>query len=422
MSRTSVPSATRKLSYGGLYARWETGSWRATELDFTQDRVDWHEHLTDEQRRGALWLYALFFHGEDSVTDNLSPYIDAAPLEEQKYFLATQQADEARHAVFFNRFMHEVVGTGDGSVASSLQSTDAQLTWGHRQVFSYLDRMADRLRRDPSPRQLAAAVTLYHLVVEATLAQAGQHMIGQSLEELDVLPGFRAGMRNVERDEQRHIGFGVKLLSDLLEDDPEGTEAAVVDTLREVLPWSVSVAYPPGGDRRYTASFGFELEDLYETAARSIEVKLRAVGLDPQSLRVALPMDIPPRARGERALALVEANILGERTGPARRDAVTMEMLFDSLRRQADPEQVPSGTTIQWEFPDADPWHMVMENGSTRAAAGRAPSAALTLRCRFDDWVDVAGGRVEPYKLVLRGRLRPRGELRTLARLPRLFA
>jgi hypothetical protein len=61
-------------------------------------------------RRAALWLYALFFHGEDSVTDNLSPYIDAAPREEQKYFLATQQADEARHSVFFKRFLHEVVG------------------------------------------------------------------------------------------------------------------------------------------------------------------------------------------------------------------------------------------------------------------------------------------------------------------------
>ena len=59
----------------------------------------------------------MFFHGEDAVADNLSPFIDAAPREEQKYFLATQQVDEARHAVFFKRFMHEVVGRGDGTVA-----------------------------------------------------------------------------------------------------------------------------------------------------------------------------------------------------------------------------------------------------------------------------------------------------------------
>ena len=43
------------------------------------------------------------------MADNLSPFIDAAPREEQKYFLTTQQVDEARHAIFFKRFMHEVV-------------------------------------------------------------------------------------------------------------------------------------------------------------------------------------------------------------------------------------------------------------------------------------------------------------------------
>ncbi len=44
------------------------------------------------------------------MADNLSPFIDAAPREEQKYFLATQQVDEARHAVLFARFMMEVAG------------------------------------------------------------------------------------------------------------------------------------------------------------------------------------------------------------------------------------------------------------------------------------------------------------------------
>ena len=170
-------SATQSISYADLYARWERGNWRATEIDLTQDAIDWREKLTDAQRRSALWLYTLFFHGEDSVTDNLSPYIDAAPLEEQKYFLTTQQVDEARHSVFFNRFMHEVVGLGDGTPGSGLRATAPQITWGHRKVFTRLDEMAAELRADRSPVKLAEAVTLYHVVVEASLAQPGQHMI-----------------------------------------------------------------------------------------------------------------------------------------------------------------------------------------------------------------------------------------------------
>ena len=125
----------------------------------------------------ALWNYALFFWGEDAVADNLSPYIDAAPREEQKYFLATQQVDEARHAVFFKRFMQEVCGIGDGSMASGLNAIEHELTPGFRKVFDRLDKMAIELRADPQPPQLAAAVALYHIVIEAGLAQTGQHMI-----------------------------------------------------------------------------------------------------------------------------------------------------------------------------------------------------------------------------------------------------
>src|SRR5271170_6427677 len=103
---TSHPDAnlgslpTDSITYEDLYARWERGNWQATELDFTEDARQWREDFTEFERQAALWNYGLFFWGEDAVADNLSPYIDAAPNEEQKYFLATQQVDEARHAVF----------------------------------------------------------------------------------------------------------------------------------------------------------------------------------------------------------------------------------------------------------------------------------------------------------------------------------
>src|SRR6516165_8258612 len=126
-----------QVSYDDLYARWEQGNWRATEIDFSRDREQWQRAFTEFERRAALWTYSMFFHGEDSVADNLSPYIDAAPKEEQKYFLATQQVDEARHAVLFARFIRGVAGAGS-DVGSSLQQTRPKLTWGFRKVFDRL--------------------------------------------------------------------------------------------------------------------------------------------------------------------------------------------------------------------------------------------------------------------------------------------
>ena len=98
--RRGAGRQTEAITYDDLYRRWEEGNWKAYDLDFSKDRKGW-QALSEIQRKSALWIYSMFFFGEDSVTDNLSPYIDAAPTEEQKYFLATQQVDEARHAVFF---------------------------------------------------------------------------------------------------------------------------------------------------------------------------------------------------------------------------------------------------------------------------------------------------------------------------------
>jgi hypothetical protein len=380
MATVTIPSSTEQISYSDLYARWEKGNWRSTELDFTQDRIDWHEKLSDDQRRGALWLFSLFFHGEDSVADNLSPYIDAARSEEQAYFLTTQQVDEARHAVFFKRFMHEVVGVGDGSTGSSLAATLPELTWGHRKVFGRLDQMADELRKDRSTVQLAKAVTLYHIVIEASLAQSGQHMIDRFLEQHDVLPGFAEGMRNVSLDEQRHIAFGVRLLADLYREEPQRIQDAIVSTIREVLPWSTATGYPP--NRAWMEAWGFSVEDLYEEGARAQEARLRAIGLVPEEIPAfPLPMDMPPRERAERGVVLLEAGMIGERNGPVSRDPRAVEILFDTMSRGADPAAVPSGTTLQYEFDDFDTWHLTV-NGTAQVARGAAPSPSLTLRRR----------------------------------------
>src|SRR5918999_592770 len=127
-------AAADHVSYEDLYARWERGNWRASEIDFSADKGQWEENFDDFERKAALWNYALFFWGEDAVADNLSPYIDAAPRQEQKYFLATQQVDEVRHAVFFRRFMNEVIGVGGSDTHSTLTAIEPQLTWGFRKL------------------------------------------------------------------------------------------------------------------------------------------------------------------------------------------------------------------------------------------------------------------------------------------------
>ena len=418
-----MATVAEQISYTDLYARWEKGNWRATEIDFTEDRRQWHEEMTEFERRAALWNYALFFWGEDAVTDGLSPYIAAAPTEEQKYFLATQQVDEARHAVFFNRFMHEVCDLGDGTVGGGLEAIRPQLTWGFRQVFDRLDRMADELRADPSLPRLSAAITLYHVVIEATLAQPGQHFITSYLHDRDLLPGFREGMDRIAQDEQRHIAFGVKLLSDVAAGDPE-CRRAVADLLREVLPWTASVLVPPDWNLDYTRVFGFELEDIAQEGADSLETKLRSAGLPIEELPgpPIFAYGLPPETRVRNGLRLVQGGVLGEKNGPPASDHETMAALFELLGASIEPRNAPDEPgTIQWDFADAEPWHLVVANGDTRFEPGRVEAPTVTLRCRYEDWADVFAKREHPLRLAATRRLRPSGDMRWLWRARRMF-
>ncbi len=417
---------TDAISYEDLYARWERGNWSATELDFTEDARQWREDFTEFERTAAIWNYGLFFWGEDAVADNLSPYIDAAPREEQKYFLATQQVDEARHAVFFKRFMQEVCGIGDGSMASGLQAIKPQLTSGFRKIFDRLDRMAEELRADHSPAKLAAAVTLYHIVVEASLAQPGQHFICSYLEKRDQLPAFRAGMENIAADEQRHIGFGVKLLADLKREDPIGVPKAVAALLQDVTRYTAQVLMPPGWDERYITVFGSTYDEVGVEGITSMTTKLRSAGLAVETLPgpPILPPGLEPLELTRRGRTLAKAGVLGVREGPTERDPETIALLFDTIRRQVNPQHgLTRPTTFQWEFtdPDIPTWHLTVNNGSSTVQEGEASRADLRLRLSYQDWVDIVGQRLDPLRAVATGRLRPRGNPLALRRLGKVF-
>lgn len=416
--------AGSKVSYADLYRRWEESNWSAYAIDLSRDRAGW-EALSDIQRRSALWTYSMFFYGEDRVTDDLSPYIEAAPTEEQKYFLATQQVDEARHSVFFHRFFSEVIGAGD-ELAATLAYTSPQLGWGYRNVFARLDRMADELRADPSLPRYAQAIALYHLVVEGALAQPGQHYIEDYFAKSGALPGFSEGMANVSRDEQRHIGFGVKVLSELVAESDE-CRAAIDEILLEVMPYTVAVYVPPNMDREYTRCYGFELEDIYAFAIRSVRTKWRAIGYPIESMPPGVfPIDqsLEPEEIAARQTKLLAAGVTGAPVRHPDSSPDVQRLYFDLVANSANADAVNGKPfTVQWQFDDADPWHLVVENGSSRAEPGIVPGADLVWQASWGDWIALSKGALNARRALLRRRIRFRGsplKLRTFTRiLPR---
>ena len=97
-------------------------------------------------------------------------------------------------------------------------------------------------------------------------------------------------------------------------------------------------------------------------------------------------------------------------------------MLFDTVRRQVDPRLARRARRSSGTSPTPSPGTC----GSTTARPlprrdgsrlRTSPSAAASTT-----WVDLAAGRIDPWRAVATGRMRPTGKLRLLLRAPKLFA
>jgi ribonucleoside-diphosphate reductase beta chain len=267
-------------SYLDLYNRWEKQQWAVADLDFTPDRQRWLEASEIEQK-ATLWSRRLFFNGEERVTSTLAPFVWAAPTPEIEIFLSTQMVDEARHTIFFDRWWREVVGTGAANLGEILEEIRPDTNEGYNTLF--YDRLPSVAQRMASnPRDIDAfveGVTIYHIVVEATLALTGQRFELESMREEGLTHlGYYQGFTAVARDESRHVNFGIKVLQEAVRDDAGRFAPLIQRTLVECLPLISGTIEPP--DERYYTEFGRDQDEILQFAMSSLNKRLQAIGIN----------------------------------------------------------------------------------------------------------------------------------------------
>ncbi len=269
------------LDYEQLYHLWERQQWATQDVDFTQDRIDWHERIPEDERFQRMYGLSSFFIGEQRVAEELGPMMRAAPSEEMRIFLCTQIADEARHVRFFNRFYDEVGVLESDNLQERLEETSAHLNPQFNTLFDeMLKSRVDRLAREPEDLEvLVEAITLYHMIIEGMLALTGQHFIIEYNEEQGTLPGFVEGFNNIARDEHRHVAFGARFLRDMAEEHPRYAEA-IQRTLIECGPAADGVLTPKWYVEGETELFGgISPDETRAFALKCLERRLKVIGL-----------------------------------------------------------------------------------------------------------------------------------------------
>jgi ribonucleoside-diphosphate reductase beta chain len=269
------------LSYRQLYELWERQQWRTQDIDFTQDKIDWWERIPEEERYQRMYGLSSFFIGEQKVAEELGPMMRAAPTEEMRIFLCTQIADEARHVQMFNRFYEEVGVLESTTLQERLEETSAHLNPKFNVLFDeLLKSKVDHLARQPEDLEvLVEAITLYHMIIEGMLALTGQHFIITYNEENNTLPGFVEGFNNIARDEHRHVAFGARFLREMAQADGRYRDA-IQRTLIEAGPAADGVLTPPWYEEGMDL-FGVSLDETRAFAMKSLERRLKVIGLTP---------------------------------------------------------------------------------------------------------------------------------------------
>ena len=277
---SKITSTLKLMEPQQLYELWERQPWASQSIDLEQDKRDWAA-MPPEQREEILWLLSAFFIGEERVTTQFSGLVMSYDDEQEEAFLTTQQVDEARHMQFFDRYYREVFAMDEGDVRGRLEKVREHVTDAFVKLFDEsLVEAGNRLIANPRDRGAKVDfVTMYHMIIEGTLALSGQHfMIKYFEEDTETLPGFVEGFSKIAQDEHRHVAYGTWFLQQQA-DDPAMRER-IQATLIELLPIAAGVLVPPGytlGDD-YTF-LGTSSAEQTEFAFTALSRRLKVIGV-----------------------------------------------------------------------------------------------------------------------------------------------
>ncbi len=276
-----------------LYARYLKQRWNVYELDFTQDAIDWHEKMTEEERDAFINIASGFHHGERQVEVDLVPFMMSGS-EDEKIFISSQIEDEARHTVFFDRFYKEVVGVPGETIMDVLDNSYQWLTETFVGPFGLLAYLADDLRQNPDdPHRRVKYSALYHLWIEGVLALVVMKITLGFGRDRAFLPAYYTGFTATCRDEARHVQFGMRFLYDHIKQDPSYAKD-VLDVLQTLFNMGGAVSR-----LLYTEPLGFDILQIRELMIGQLQRKLGIIGVKlPDSMQKQLESLEPVIAGG----------------------------------------------------------------------------------------------------------------------------
>ena len=271
-----------------LFTKGNAKHWNPADIDFTQDAED-VAAMTDLERWWTCSLAAQFMAGEESVTQDLQPFVAAMAAEGRfadEMYLTQFVFEEAKHTEAFRRWFDAVGLTDD--LHEHVEENPAYM-----EIFTqHLPESLYALAEDPSPRNQIRASVTYNHIVEGTLALTGYFAWSKVCASRGILPGMQQVIKHIGDDERRHMAWGTFTCRRHVAADDAMWEV-VDERMQELLVPAMGVVV--GGREDEERPFGIEINDMAEYAMDKVGRRLGAI----ESARGANLFDIDRDASPE---------------------------------------------------------------------------------------------------------------------------
>jgi ribonucleoside-diphosphate reductase beta chain len=276
-----------------LYKRYVKQRWDVYDLDFAQDAIDWREKMTQDERDVFLRVSQAFHHGERNVEAELPAFMMGAD-EEDKIFISSHIEDEARHAVFFDRFFREAVGMEGDSIMDLLDASYEYRSIPGAGVTGLLSYVADELAHNPyDAKARVRYATIYHLFIEGVGALSTMKITLSYCRNRGFLPAYYQGFTATCRDEARHVQYGMGFLQNSVREDP-----ALADEIYEMLRIILELNATNNTQSSFDA-LGIDTEEIRRFNIIQLVRKLTDVGIPlPDDLKAVIDAMLPELTGG----------------------------------------------------------------------------------------------------------------------------
>ncbi len=255
-----------------LFLKGNAKQWNPAEIDFSRDAEDFAA-MTDDERRYTKRLAAQFLAGEESVTQDMQPFVAAMAAEGRfadEMYLTQFVYEEAKHALAF-RLWFDAVGVFE-DLHEHVEFNEA-----YTRIFTReLPESLYALQADPGPTSQIRASVTYNHVVEGCLALTGYYSWGKVCSSRGILPGMQKVIKHIGDDERRHMAWGTFTCRRHVAADDTMWQV-VNDRMTELMPLALSTVEAGSDDYGDTQPFDIDPAEVAAYAADKLTRRLGAI-------------------------------------------------------------------------------------------------------------------------------------------------